>query len=235
MFKKLFASALFAGLGAAVVATLLQVWLIVPLIQKAELYETGALVHFAGGADPAPNVMPTDTAEKPTEASMDLVRNAKTFFMDFVVFAGFAFILGAVVAALGKNDDQMTLRDGLLWGLAGFTATLLAPALGLPPELPGIPAADMLARQTWWIGTILATSVALGLFAFGKSAPLIAVGVVLLLVPHIIGAPHLPEYAGLAPPELATLFSARSLGVGAAAWAVLGLVFASTWSRIKAA
>ncbi|MEI2612914.1 MAG: CbtA family protein [Candidatus Promineifilaceae bacterium] len=35
----------------------------------------------------------------------------------------------------------------------------LAPAFGLPPELPGMAAADLGARQVWWCGTALATGV----------------------------------------------------------------------------
>lgn len=44
-----------------------------------------------------------------------------------------------------------TRTQGLLWGLAGCATFVLAPTLGLPPELPGTAAADLTLRQTWWI------------------------------------------------------------------------------------
>ena len=37
-------------------------------------------------------------------------------------------------------------RAGLLWGFAGFAVFTLAPGLGLPPELPAMPAAELLPR-----------------------------------------------------------------------------------------
>jgi adenosylcobinamide kinase/adenosylcobinamide-phosphate guanylyltransferase len=49
----------------------------------------------------------------------------------------------------------------MFWGLAGFAVFTLAPGLGLPPELPAMPAADLLARQVWWIGTAAATAIGL--------------------------------------------------------------------------
>ena len=52
MLKSLFASALFAGVAAGLLAALLQMALLVPLIAEAELYETGEKTHF-GEAGPA--------------------------------------------------------------------------------------------------------------------------------------------------------------------------------------
>ena len=53
----------------------------------------------------------------------------------------------------------------------------------------------------------------------------------ILAAPHLIGAPHLDRYFGSAAPELAAMFSARALGVSAAAWAFLGLAAGWIWSR----
>ena len=86
--------------------------------------------------------------------------------------------------------SPITAANGVLWGLAGFVAFQLAPAFGLPPELPGMPAADLVARQIWWWATALATGAGL-LRASPDSAtgPAIGVAAVLMLLPHIIGAP----------------------------------------------
>ena len=39
----------------------------------------------------------------------------------------------------------ITRRNGIVWGLCGFIAVSLAPAAGLAPELPGMPAGDLAA------------------------------------------------------------------------------------------
>jgi predicted cobalt transporter CbtA len=60
---------------------------------------------------------------------------------------------------------------------------------------------------------------------------LIAAAVALLLAPHLIGAPHPETFAGPVPPELAALFATRALGVGLAAWALLGTLAGYFWAR----
>jgi predicted cobalt transporter CbtA len=54
---------------------------------------------------------------------------------------------------------------------------------------------------------------------------------VLLALPHAVGAPVPEAFSGIAPPELAAGFAARSLGVALAVWAVLGWIAAEVWSR----
>jgi cobalt transporter subunit CbtA len=117
-----------------------------------------------------------------------------------------------------------------MFGLAGFAAVQLAPALGLSPEVPGTPAADLGLRQAWWIATVACTALGLAALAF-VPGPLRLAGIVLLALPHLVGAPEHQGYGGVVPPELAGLFAARVLGVGAAAWAILGLAAAWAWTR----
>ena len=99
--------------------------------------------------------------------------------------------------------ERITPLTALGWAAGGFAATGLATGLGLSPELPGSAAADLFARQIWWIGTAAATGA--GLYALIKlRTPLaIAAGVLLLVLPHLIGAPHPHEYVSTAPAELA--------------------------------
>lgn len=56
-------------------------------------------------------------------------------------------------------------------------------------------------------------------------------GAALMAAPHVVGAPLPPAHGGVAPPELAALFSSRSLAVGAMVWAVLGGVAGMLWER----
>ena len=72
---------------------------------------------------------------------------------NLVTAIGFGLLL---VAASEFAGGIAGWRQGLLWGLAGFAAFTLAPGLGLPPELPAMPAAELVPRQAWWIATVAA-------------------------------------------------------------------------------
>ncbi len=227
MTGKILSSGLFAGLAGGLFAALLQFTFIVPLIAEGELYEDGTRVHFTEiGAQSdagAPSLVSIMT-EDPT-------RHLGTLAFDFVSFTAFAMFLVAGFAIAEKRGHRIDAGRGLLWGIAGFVAVHLAPAFSLPPELPGMIAAPLQDRQLWWVGTVLATAAALGLFAYGRSALLAGLGIVLIAAPHIVGAPHYDQYFGQTPPELSSLFVARSLGVGAMAWSVLGLMAGALWAR----
>ena len=83
----------------------------------------------------------------------------------------------------------------------------------------------------WWISTIVASATGLGLIAFGRSYLPLA-GVILMAIPHLLGAPHLNTFFGVAPPELAAEFATLSLGTAAAGWVMLGYVVAATLKRL---
>jgi len=235
MTKRLFTSALFAGLIAGLIAVLLQFLLVEPLILEGEEYETGNKSHFGGVLvlNEALEAAGGDAATEPEEEEPQnlLKRYSLAFFADFIVFVGWALVMVAGFAVADRFGHKVTLKNGLLWGIGGFVAVHMAPALGLPPELPGTPAAELELRQLWWLTTVIATALALGFFAFGHNVLHIGIGLVLLIAPHLIGAPHLNGYAGLAPPELSGEYVARSLAVSMAIWVVLGLSAGYFWNR----
>ena len=121
--------------------------------------------------------------------------------------------------------------QGLLWGLGGYLAFQLAPAMGLAPELPGTIAAELGLRQVWWWTTVICTAGGLALLAYARHWALFGVAGALLALPHVIGAPVPDAFWGVAPTELGALFSARVLGVGFAAWALLGWFAGAVWDR----
>lgn len=233
MATRLFTSALFAGLIAGLIAALLQFTLVQGLILEGEEYETGDKSHFGGVLvlNEALEAGGSDVVIAEEEPQPMFKRYALTFFFNLVVFTGWSLILVAGFAMVEAFGQTVSMKDGLLWGIAGFTAVHMAPAIGLAPELPGTPAAELELRQMWWVTTVIATALALALFAYGRSAVFIAIGLVLLVAPHVIGAPRLAEYAGLAPPELSGEYVARSLAVSMAIWAVLGLAAGYFWNR----
>lgn len=236
MLKKMLASALFAGLATGVIAAVMHVSLLVPLIVEAEKYETGVLVHFGQNA-PRDAAVTAGAQPSVTDTSLwnreknPLHRGILTVGAELVTYTGFALLLVALFGVAEKFGHSVTARQGLLWGLAGFISLHVAPAVGLPPETPGIPAAAIAARQAWWLATALATASALGLIAFGKDWRFYALAILLLIVPHIIGAPHMADYQGVVPPALEGLFAGRSIAVAAANWGVLGLLTAWFWRR----
>jgi cobalt transporter subunit CbtA len=242
MTTRLFTSALFAGLLAGLIAVLLQFALLQSLILEGEEYETGAKSHFAGvlvitEAEPetsAPDIEAEEATEEADEENMAM-RYALSFFAQFVVFTGWGLILVAGFAVASRFGHIITLKEGLLWGVAGFTAVHMAPSLGLAPELPGTPAAELELRQMWWITTVVSTALALALFAYGRSLVFVVIGLLLLIAPHLIGAPMLDEFSGVAPPELSGEYVARSLGISMMSWVVLGLAAGYFWSRDIAA
>ena len=130
-------------------------------------------------------------------------RNAFTVAANILTAIGFALLLTGVYAIRGR---QVTWREGLLWGLAGFVVFTAAPGLGLPPELPGMPVADLTARQTWWIATAAATAGGLCLLAFRSTAWAAVLGLALIALPHLIGAPLAPESHSDVPAALSHRF-----------------------------
>ena len=235
-------SALFAGFAAGLLAALLHFAFVQKSILLAEQYETGALAHFAGGSAPnaggsAPGVHDhTDPAQHAdghahTGAQPSATtRNALTVLFSALVYVAYGLMLVAGFALAENFGRRVTAREGLLWGMAGFATVQLMPAMGLAPELPGSGAADLQLRQIWWWGTVAATATGLGLLAYVRGVSAVVVAIVLLAAPHIIGAPLAPGFTGVVPPELAATFTARVLGVGLVAWAVLGWLAGWFWS-----
>lgn len=119
-----------------------------------------------------------------------------------------------------------SLREGVLWGLAGFATFTLAPGLGLPPELPAMPAADLAARQIWWVSCVLLTGGGLALIAFGRGTPLILLGAALLVVPHLIGAPQPDSHNSPIPEGLHHSFVVAVTATNLVFWVLLGAVAA---------
>lgn len=221
MFTRIAVSALFAGFLTGLIAALLQLVFVQPVLLHAELYESGTLNHFGDAGEGAAAVIP----------GIDLERDGLSVLFTTLTYTGYAFLLVAAMALAEDRGVRIAVRQGLVWGVAGFLAVQLAPAFGIPPELPGSAAAEIGPRQIWWFGTVGATAAGLALIAFGRGWALRGAAAVLILAPHVIGAPHPDEFIGPTPPELAGLFAARALGTGLAAWSLLGLLAAYFWQR----
>ena len=226
MIKRIAQTAGFTGLLAALLLTLLQSLWVAPLILQAETYEKAPAVaevtheHAAGAA------AHTHDAEA-WEPEDGWQRVLSTTGGNLVVAVGFALML----AGLYTLRAPTRTAQGLLWGLAGYATFVLAPTLGLPPELPGTAAADLALRQTWWIGTAASTAAGIALIVFGRNWLLKVLGVAILAVPHIIGAPQPQVHSMLAPEALEAQFKIASQLTNVAFWLALGLISAWLFRR----
>ncbi|MGB3337582.1 MAG: CbtA family protein [Devosia sp.] len=235
MIRNLFAAALFAALSAGLLTAAIQHFRVTPLILHAETFEgegghshgDAAVAadheHAEGTPDHTHDAVAATEAEPEEWAPQDgFERTAYTTLATVLAAAGFALVIGAISMFAGV---PITFANGFLWGIAGFVTFSLAPAYGLAPELPGMPAADLVARQIWWVGTALATGAACMLLAKTRAGWAFAVAVALVAAPHIIGAPVAPDEASGVPAHLATEFAAVTLGTSLVFWLVLGTVF----------
>lgn len=210
VFRRLVFAALCAGLVSGVFATIAHQIGTVPLILEAEQYEKPAAATMTAGAHQHASAWePQDGIE----------RTAYTLLADVLTGIGFALLLAAGIALRG---GEVSWRDGLFWGLAGFAVFTLAPGLGLPPQLPGSETAPLAQRQIWWLLTVVLTGGGLALFAFTKRAPLAAIGVILIVLPHLYGAPQSFEHTTAAPQALAHRFIVAATVINFLFWAILG-------------
>ncbi|MFW3894602.1 CbtA family protein [Pseudomonas bharatica] len=231
MFTRIARTAGFTGLLAALLLTVLQSFWVAPLILQAETYEGSApaAAHEHEHADAAAGESHHHDAEawSPEDGWQ---RVLSTTGGNLVVAVGFALLL----AGMYTLRSPRSIGAGALWGLGGFAVFCLAPNLGLPPELPGTAAADLAQRQFWWVGTAAATAVGLALMVFAGNWVLKIAGLILLAIPHVIGAPQPEVHESLAPEALESQFIVASLLTNAGFWLAMGLISAWLYRRQSA-
>lgn len=223
MITRIARTALVAGAVAGILAWGMHQLRAVPLILQAETYEQAAESPSPAAAEPTPTASAAGAqahaAQPDAPADNPLRRHALGFLTSTLVGVGYAFLLVGAIVLRGRTVDW---RAGALWGLGGFVAFAAAPALGLPPELPGMSAAAVGPRQVWWLATALATAGGLAALVFAGRFPWRAAGIVLIVLPHLIGAPKVAPESGLLPAELAAEFAVQALLTSALFWLALG-------------
>jgi cobalt transporter subunit CbtA len=212
VFHRIFLTALIAGAVAGLFAAGVQRIKVIPLIERAELYDAGE----AHGGDARAGMA------EAWQPQAGLERAAYTALADVLAGIGFAFLLTGAIALASLRGYVVNARRGILWGATGFAVFALAPALGLPPLPPGIEAAELAQRQMWWIATAATTALGLGLIVFSRRLVYGMIGLGLLMLPYAIGAPELPEVSGKMPAALAAEFVVASLTTAGVFWLVLG-------------
>lgn len=241
MFRRLFIAAASAGLLSGLFVTLVHQVTTVPVILQAEVYEKAADEKAAADAAAAP-VASTEEAHdhdhdhegSEWEPQDGFERTAYTVGADLLTGIGFALLLIAGFAVSGRAIDW---RQGLYWGLAGFAVFILAPSIGLPPEVPGTASAPLTDRQVWWVATAALTAGGLALlFYMREPKPLwVIVALAMFVLPHAIGAPQPEEYGSAAPESLAHRFIAATMIASLLFWATVGMLSGYFYKRFVAA
>lgn len=242
-------AALVAGLFSGVLMTAAQEARVVPLILHAEQFEGGEAAPAGEGNTPATTdgaatmqehsslgavILDVASALSPVSVAyahdgggedeggimFGMSRFSGTLFANLVTGAGFALLLAGFSLVSG---NPITVANGALWGAAGWLAVHMLPSIGLPPELPGFPAADLAQRKIWWIATV-ALSVA-GLYLLFLKPGIVAkiVGIVLLAAPQVYGAPQPSDISSNVPAVLGAEFAVAALATTLFFWIVLGL------------
>jgi len=187
LFRRIIFSAVIIGFLTGLLNSGVQLVDVTSIIYGAEAYEIAEVEPAASHTHEAEAWAPEDGTE----------RIVYTFISNILAGIGFAAILLAVMSQFQQQGlTQLSASKGVLWGLVGFIAFFAAPGLGLSPEIPGTQAAELEQRQVWWVFTVLATIIGFAVLAFSP-LKFKLLGVVSIVLPHIIGAPHIdgPEFS----------------------------------------
>ena len=211
MIGRVVLAALLAGIAAGLIMGIIQHVRLTPLILEAERLETPQTVaahshgedHDHGGWHPADGWQ----------------RSLATALTTVMAGAAFAAVLAGISLLSGM---AITRCNGMVWGLCGFLAVTLAPAMGLPPELPGMAAGDLTMRQVWWVATVALTAAGIYLIVRRREAWAVAIALVLIILPHAVGAPPPVHAESTVPAELAARFTANAIAANAVFWLLIG-------------
>ncbi len=234
MLRAIVFSAVLAGLGAGLFVSAIDMFGTTPLILAAEQYEqaggSGGHQHSHGSGDEAAGAAHEEAGWAPADG---LERTLYTTLANVLTAIGYSFVLVGIFSLRGKTVGP---REGLLFGLAAFLSVMIAPSLGLPPELPGTPAGDLVARQIWWAATVFGTAGGLALLVFVREAWAAGLALLLFVAPHVYGAPMPPagEHA-LAPEELSHRFIVVATITNLLLWAAIGALSAYFFDRFSKA
>lgn len=247
LFRRVVLCALLVAAIAGFLLSAVQHWRVIPIIHAAERFEQSqasiepgaaappglAQAHEHGPADGAAHAHPA-AAWEPSPGAQ---RIGFTVLSNVLTAAGFALMMLAVMAAALRRRavTRLDWHYGLLWGAAGYVVFFVAPALGLPPEIPGAMAAPLAARQLWWVLSVTCTAGGLAGAVFGKG-PWRWAALALLVAPYLVGVPLTPAnpFAQHSPADAAALAQLAQRFVWATAlanalfWLALGS--ASGWA-----
>ena len=239
IFSRIIYSSILLGIVGGILLTSLQIASQKPIIFAAESYQLDAVGTVVDSGDDGHSGHSHEHHDEAWVPANGLERTAYTLLANIFASIGFAAMVMALMCLSWlKRNRNISWSQGSLWGLAGFTALFLAPAIGLPPEIPGMVAAAVEHRQIWWTLCALSVAIGLGIFAF-TPIRVKALGLLFLAIPYIVGAPQVnaPMFRHPDPSVVQTLVELHQQFVVVSGisslvfWLVLGLACRFAFNR----
>lgn len=190
MLQKLLWCALATALVVGTAQTLLQQFQAIPIVLAAEQFEEQRTVGSGAQTAKADHHHDDHSHSSSTGAEQ---RTLWTWVANFFHAFGVALLFFSVLMLwFSQKDSQprVTKAVALLAG-AGFISLHLWPSLGLPAEIPGMNAAALGDRQTWWILAAVCAGMGCAIVAFRSERWRWPLGAAVMAIPFIVGAPHL--------------------------------------------
>jgi cobalt transporter subunit CbtA len=209
-FRNIVYSALVVGIIAGSLYGLFQQLQINPIIYAAEAYEVGeAEAQPAVEAHDHGDGHSHDHGHEGWSPEHGFERIMATLFANILVGVAFSILLISIMALhnLKSSKPPLNWKTGALWGLGLMLSIFAAPSLlGIHPEIPGTVAAQLEHRQIWWVASSIATAAGLLIIYYGANAFKLG-GVVLIVLPHLMGAPKMDSlsFANSDPVAVAAL------------------------------
>lgn len=133
-FRNIVFTAILVGILGGFAVSAMQAFGTTPLILQAETFESaGEAPHSHDAPAPGAAVPAHEHNDEAWAPADGFERTAYTVAANVLTAIGYALVLTGLISLRGTNTGW---REGLLWGVAGFAAVMLALMIGLPPELP---------------------------------------------------------------------------------------------------
>ena len=208
--------------------TFIQSIKIIPLILQAEKYE-GGNINIYDKSNEIKKIINKDTEEEHWKPENGFERLFYTVIANIFLSIGLSFILCAVYLFL----DDLRVEKGIFVGIVGYISFFVLPSLGLEPEIPGTLAAPLHDRQIWWIFTVIVSSVGFIIIFFNKNTFYKLLGVILILIPHIIGAPIPLQEGGTASQKMLYEFINAAYIANGLFWIILALTTMIIFKKLQ--
>lgn len=243
MIRQIFLTALLTGVLAGFILTSLQSVKVIPLILAAEKYEDGKLITYSSHSKKASHkevsshnhgeekvVLEEHSHEEEAWGPKDgLERLFYTFIANTFLASGWSFLLCVVYMYV----NNINILKGVTAGIVGYLTFFALPSIGLSPELPGTLASALEHRQIWWIASVLCSAIGFAILFFSRNRIYQICALILVLLPHLIGAPVPDIHGGTAPLEMFNTFVNATFITNGIFWIILGAISVTLFKRFQ--
>jgi cobalt transporter subunit CbtA len=194
-FRNILLSAIVVGVFSGLLYGLFQHYQISPIIYAAEAYEVEDAVEWPAAHGHTETTGHHEHNEEAWGPEDGAERIGYTIGADIAIGIAYALFMISLMALhnLKANKPKLTMLTGAAWGIASMVIFFAAPAMfGLHPEVPGTEAAALENRQGWWTLCVSLTAAGIAVLYYVPLKFKLG-GLILAIMPHMIGAP-MPEH-----------------------------------------